>query len=92
MPPRKNHKVADVIEISNPVSPKDPASPLSVMSDVNEEPSSSTMIGNQSLLSWDSVDCELDEAALEQTPEHAHAQTVEVQLTASKGKKGAYIH
>ena len=73
MPPRKNRKVADIIEISDPVSPEDPASPLSMMSDVDEEPSSSTMIGNQSLLSWDSIDCELDKAALEQTPEHTHA-------------------
>ena len=91
MPPQKNCKVADVIEISDPVSPEDPASPLSVMSDVDEEPSSSTMIGNQSLLSWDSIDRELDKAALEQTPEHTHARTVEV-LAASKGKKGAYMH
>ena len=87
----KNCKDADVIKTSDPVNPEGPASPLSAMSDVNEEPSLSTMIGNQSLLSQDSIYHELDKAALQQTPEHAHSQTVEVPA-ASKGKKDVYMH
>jgi hypothetical protein len=65
MLPQKNCKDADVIKTSDPVSPEGTASPLNAMSNVDEEPSSSIMIGNQLLLSWDSIDHELDEAALD---------------------------